>query len=486
MNYEEETQQNYTQYEEDNDVNETTIPIPPLSQLDFFEGLSSQLNQLPYPKKQKVMTSAPLSYTQQQKSEKKSETSIIKRKMSYIPTATSYMRLEPTDDNVINILTRLPRQLNLATLQHLLSHNEIKCLLRHQNIDIVHAATKQVLCEKLLSLFQRGRFSELHERAILLLQQQQQQLSASQAVSNIPITTPFKVPTSTKKDCLLSVQLGVSSTAPTPSFQHPAAPTTAPVATPYYSHQFLSSTQWTPVTPDSGILGSLKSGQGMNGSSKMLGSDPSLPFLRPSPDDTKWRPVTAELAKTLSGSSSKFDASVIDQITPKLDEQLALQGYYKQRGVKTPSVVGRAKVASDQAAGTYKMSYSERFRTICNQIAASSLPPPPVATSAAPARVAPSVSHAHTQTDISTVTRTSSTLLDTGAQSLPLASTFACVPPGHGIKALRFTAPKLGLTLEKAYLTAEFELISVSYSLFIVPLRHGTYPSYIYLLYLMP
>ena len=456
MNYEE-TQQNYTQYEtqyeEDNYINDTTLPIPPLSQLDFFEGLSSQLNQLPYPKKQKVITSAPLSYTQQQ--QKKTDTSIIKRKVSSVPTTMGNIRLEPTDDNVINILTRLPRQLNLATLQHLLSHNEIKCLLRHQSIDIVHVATKQVLCEKLLSLFQRGRFSDLHERAML---QQQQQLSASQAVSNISITTPFKVPTTTKRDSLLSVQptSTVSSTAPTPSFQHPTA---APVATPYYSHQFLSSTLWTPVTPDSEILGILNSDQGRTGGDKMLGSDPSLPFLRPSPDDSKWRPVTAELAKTLFGCSSKFDASVIDEITPKLDEQLAVQGYYKQRGVKA---VGRGKVASDQAIGTDKISYSERFRSICKQITASSKPIPSVATPAALARIAPSVTHAHTQTDISTLTRTSSRLLDSDSQSLPLPSTFACVPPGHGIKVLRFTAPKLGLTLEKAYLTAEFELISVS------------------------
>ena len=462
MNYEEETQQNYTQYEtqyeQDNYMNDTTIPLPPLSQLDFFEGLSSQLNQLPYPKKQKLNTSIPLSYTQQL--QKNSETSTIKRKISSVPTTASSIRLEPTDDNVINILTRVPRQLNLATLQHLLSHNEIKCLLRHQNIDIAHGATKQVLCEKLLSLFQRGRFSVLHERAILLQQQQQQQLIVSQSVSNIPITTPFKVPTTTKKDSLLSLQPGVSSTVPTPPFQHPSA---APVATPYYSHQFLSSTQWTPVTPDSGILGSLNSDQGRTCGDKMLGSDSSLPFLRPSPDDTKWRPVTAELAKTLTGNSGKFDASIIDEITPKLDEQLALQGYYKQRGA---NAVGRGKVASDQVDNSDKISYSERFRSICKQITASSLPPPPVAPPAAPARVAPSLTHAHTQTDISTVTRTSSRLLDSKSQSLPLASTFACVPPGHGIKVLRFTAPKLGLTLEKAYLTAEFELISVSYLFF--------------------
>ena len=469
MNNEEETQQNYTQYEtqyEEDYMNETTLPIPPLSQLDFFEGLSSQLNQLPYPKKQKVITSAPLSYTQHQKSEKKSESSIIKRKISSVPTTASNIRLEPTDDNVVSILTRLPRQLNLSTLQHLLSHNEIKCLLRHQNIDISHGATKQVLCEKLLSLFQRGRFSELHERAILL--QQQQQLIASQSMSNIPISTPFKVPTTWKNSSLLSVQptSTVSSTAPSPSFQHPTA---APVATPYYSQQFLASTQWTPVAPDSGILGILNNDRGRtgNGSSKMLGGDPSLPFLRPSPDDSKWRPVTAELAKTLSGSSSKFNASVIDEITPKLDEQLALQGYYKERGVG--KAVGRGKVASDQATDTEKISCSERFRSICKQITASSLPPPPVAPPATPTRVTPSVSHAHTQTDISTVTRSSSTLLDSGYQSLPLASTFACVPPGHGIKVLRFTAPKLGLTLEKAYLTAEFELISVSYSLYFYP-----------------
>ena len=460
MNNEEETQQTYTQYEtqyeEDNFINETTLPIPPLSQLDFFEGLSSQLNQLPYPKKQKFNTSIPLSYTQHQKSEKKSETTNIKRKISTAPTTASNIRLEPTDDNVTNILTRLPRQLNIATLQHLLSHNEIKCLLRHQNIDIVHAATKQLLCEKLLSLFQRGRFSELHERA-MLLQQQPQRLDATRNASNTPITTPFKVPTTTKKDSLLSLQPGVSSAAPSPSFQHPSA---TPVATPYYSHQFLSSTLWMPVTPDSDILGTLNNDRGRSASSsKMLGADPSLPFLRPSPDDSKWRPVTAELAKALNGGSCKFDASVIDEITPKLDEQLALQGYYKQRGVKA---LGRGKVVSDRSTDTDKISYSERFRSICNQISASSLPPPPVAPPTAPARVAPSVSHAHTQTDISTVTRTSSRLLDTGSQSLPLTSAFACVPPGHGIKVLRFTAPKLGLTLEKAYLTAEFELISVS------------------------